>query len=101
MRLPEHLHPGHPDPMGALARDGGVNFAVFSEHAQRLELCIFDADGVRELRRYELHGPDDGVFHGFLPGGGPGLVRGRGRKTGRFYRARLNGAEAGHGQHSR
>ena len=76
MKLPEQLQPGHAEPMGSLARDGGVNFAVFSEHAQRIELCLFDTDGVRELRRYELHGPDDGVFHGFLPGVGPGLVYG-------------------------
>ena len=64
MKLPDHLRPGRPEPMGSLARDGGVNFAVFSEHAQRIELCLFDTDGVRELRRYDLHGPDDGVFHG-------------------------------------
>jgi len=62
--------------MGALARDGGVNFAVFSQHAQGIELCLFDTSGARELRRYSLHGPHDGVFHGFLPGVGAGLVYG-------------------------
>ncbi len=76
IKLPDTLDEGRHEPMGALARDGGVNFAVFSEHAQRIELCIFDAEGTRELRRYPLHGPHDGVFHGFLPGPGPGLVYG-------------------------
>ena len=73
--LPD-LQPGWHEPLGSLARDGGVNFAVASEHATRIELCIFDAEGQRELRRYALDGPHDGVFHGFLPGVGPGLVYG-------------------------
>jgi glycogen operon protein len=76
MRLPERLRPGHADPMGASALEGGVNFAVFSEHARAIELCIFDAGGARELKRYALHGSDDSVFHGFLEGVGPGLVYG-------------------------
>ena len=76
MRLPEFLLPGRAEPFGALARDGGVNFAVFSEHATRIELCIFDSAGACELRRYTLHGPHDGVFHGFVEGLGAGLVYG-------------------------
>ena len=74
--LPAELLPGRTEPLGTQARDGGVNVAVFSEHAEALELCVFDADGQRELRRYRLQGPHDGVFHGFLPGLGPGLVYG-------------------------
>ncbi|MBL0122308.1 MAG: glycogen debranching protein GlgX [Betaproteobacteria bacterium] len=74
--LPEMIDEGRQEPMGSLARDGGVNFAVFSQHAARIELCLFDTSGTRELRRYALHGPRDGVFHGFLPGVGPGLVYG-------------------------
>jgi glycogen operon protein len=62
--------------MGAHARDGGVNFAVFSEHAQQIEVCLFDAEGGRELARHRLHGPHDAVFQGFLPDAGPGLVYG-------------------------
>ncbi|MBV8503759.1 MAG: glycogen debranching protein GlgX [Paucibacter sp.] len=76
MHLPEHILEGRHEPFGAHARDGGVNFAVFSEHAQQIELCIFDAAGQREIKRYALHGPHDGVFHGFLPGLQPGLVYG-------------------------
>ncbi|HEX2009822.1 MAG TPA: glycogen debranching protein GlgX, partial [Roseateles sp.] len=74
--FPQELQEGRHEPLGAQARDGGVNFAVFSEHAVQIELCIFDASGTHELRRYALHGPHDGVFHGFLPGFGPGLVYG-------------------------
>lgn len=74
--LPPSMHPGRIEPLGAQARNGGVNFAVFSDHAQRIEVCIFDASGSRELRRYDLHGPQDGLWHGFLPGLGPGLVYG-------------------------
>jgi glycogen operon protein len=79
VKLPIDLQEGRPEPFGALARDGGVNFAVFSDHATRIELCVFDASGARELKRYALHGPGpehDGVFHGFLEGVGPGLVYG-------------------------
>jgi len=76
MKLPESIHEGRAEPFGALARDGGVNVAVFSDHATKIELCLFDASGARELKRYALHGPTDGVFHGFLPGVGPGLVYG-------------------------
>ena len=70
------LRPGRHEPMGAHVRDGGVNFAVFSRHALRIELCLFDASGERELQRIALHGPYDGVFHGFIAGAQPGLVYG-------------------------
>ncbi|HEX7690389.1 MAG TPA: glycogen debranching protein GlgX [Burkholderiaceae bacterium] len=76
LQLPATVLPGRCEPMGAHARDGGVNVAVFSQHAQRIEFCVFDAAGARELRRYELRGPHDGVFHGFLPGLGEGQVYG-------------------------
>ncbi len=76
MNLPAQIDSGRHEPFGALARDGGVNFAVFSDHATAIELCVFDTSGSRELRRYPLHGPHDGVFHGFLPGVGAGLVYG-------------------------
>ncbi|WP_416383967.1 glycogen debranching protein GlgX [Roseateles microcysteis] len=76
MNLPAQIEEGRHEPLGAVARDGGVNFAVVSENASQIELCLFDGAGQRELRRYSLHGPHDGVFHGFLPGVGPGLVYG-------------------------
>jgi len=70
------LDEGWPEPIGASVRDGGVNFAVWSDHATRIELCLFGADGVGEQQRLPLHGPFDGVFHGFLPGAMQGLVYG-------------------------
>ncbi len=62
---------GFPYPLGATLRDDGVNFAVASDHASAIELCIFDEEGVE--RRHALPGHDDGIWHGFLPGAGPGL----------------------------
>ncbi|MFZ5546460.1 MAG: glycogen debranching protein GlgX [Pseudomonadota bacterium] len=76
MQLPDMLLPGQPAPLGSQARDGGVHFAVWSEHAQAIELCLFDAAGRLELKRWPLHGPQRGVFHGFLPGAGVGSVYG-------------------------
>jgi isoamylase len=73
--LPVVLDEGRSEPMGAHARDGGVNFAVFAQHATRIDACVFDAHGA-EVARLPLHGPHDHVFHGFLPGAGPGLVYG-------------------------
>jgi glycogen operon protein len=67
---------GRPHPMGSCERDGGVNFAVFSRNASVVELCVFDAGGLHELRRYTLLGPYNAVFHGFLPGAAAGLVYG-------------------------
>jgi len=67
---------GHGSEQGFAQIVRGVNFAVWSEHAQRIEVCIFDSSGARELRRFKLHGPDDGVFYGELPGADAGLVYG-------------------------
>ncbi len=76
MRLPPTLSNGMPYPLGATARADGVNFAVFSEHAQFVEVCLFDADGATELARHRLPGRTDGVWHGLLTGVGPGCVYG-------------------------
>ncbi len=46
--------PGRPFPLGATWDGQGVNFAIFSAHAERVELCTFDARGRRELRRVTL-----------------------------------------------
>jgi glycogen operon protein len=70
------LDEGLEAPMGARARDGGVNFCVFSEHATAVEVCTFDAEGLHEQQRWRLNGPHDGLWSGFLPGAGPGLVYG-------------------------
>lgn len=67
---------GRSFPMGAHARDGGVNVAVFSQHAQAIEMCLYDAAGSVETQRFRLHGPHDGMFHGFVPGLDMGQVYG-------------------------
>lgn len=74
--LPESLLPGRAAPLGAHVVDGGVQFAVFSQRAKTIELCIFDHDGTRELKRYALHPTEDGVFSGVLPDAQPGLIYG-------------------------
>ena len=67
---------GRPWPIGAHADDGGVNFAVFSAHAQAIDLCLFDAGGTRELARLRLPGRSGDVWHGRVEGAQPGLVYG-------------------------
>jgi isoamylase len=79
--LPEHLLPGRVWPLGAHAIEdathgAGVNVAVFSQRAKLMELCVFDDSGAHELKRYPMHGADDGIFHGFLPGLGAGMTYG-------------------------
>ena len=70
------LQVGRPAPFGAHWDGAGVNFAVFSAHAQRMELCVFDGTGERELQRLTLPGRSRDVWHGYLPGAAPGLVYG-------------------------
>jgi glycogen operon protein len=54
----------------------GTNFAVFSAHAEKVELCVFDPAGRREIARYALEEVTDEVWHGYLPHALPGLVYG-------------------------
>jgi isoamylase len=54
----------------------GVNFALFSAHATKVELCLFDDDGKTELERIELPEYTDEVFHGYLPDARPGTIYG-------------------------
>ncbi|MGK9234268.1 glycogen debranching protein GlgX [Inquilinus limosus] len=76
MPLPHQLLPGRPWPLGATATEGGVNFALFSAHAERVELCLFDSEGRQELARRDLPARTDQVWHGFLPETGAGTVYG-------------------------
>ena len=54
----------------------GVNFALFSAHATKVELCLFDDDGKTELERIELPEYTDEVWHGYLPDAHAGQVYG-------------------------
>src|SRR5207342_797888 len=67
---PTAVWPGRPFPLGATWDGNGTNFSVFSEHAERVELCLFDADD-RE-QRIELTQRTAFNWHGYLPGVGPG-----------------------------
>jgi glycogen operon protein len=68
--------PGRAWPLGATPGDGGVNFAVFASGVERVEICLFDAGGIREERRIALPERTDDVWHGFVEGLGPGTLYG-------------------------
>ena len=68
---------GHPYPLGATWDGAGVNFALFSEYATKVELCLFDSrDAKRESERIILPEQDEFVWHGYLPGIQPGQLYG-------------------------
>ena len=80
---------GVPFPRGAHWDGEGVNFALFSANATKVEVCLFDADGGKEVDRIELPEYTNQIFHGYLPGVRPGT----------FYGYRVHGPyepEAGH-----
>jgi isoamylase len=69
------IWPGSPYPLGASWDGSGTNFALFSEAAERVELCLFDADrdgGEDTETRTELTERDGFVWHAYLPGISPG-----------------------------
>jgi isoamylase len=66
--------PGRPYPLGATWDGEGVNFALFSEHAEKVVLCLFDSAGRRELQRIVLNEHTDQIWHCYLPEARPGLV---------------------------
>ena len=70
------LQAGRPWPLGATVDGDGVNFAVFSDHASQIDLCLFDASGGTELERLPLPGRSGDVWHGRLPGAAAGLIYG-------------------------
>ena len=68
--------PGRPYPLGSTWDGEGVNFALYSEHAEKVELCLFDPSGKRELARVSLPEQTDMVWHGYLPEVRPGQLYG-------------------------
>ncbi len=69
--------PGQPYPLGATWDGAGVNFALFSENATAVELCLFDsAEAVSESRRIPLAERTDLVWHAYLPEARPGQLYG-------------------------
>ena len=80
---------GLPYPLGATWTGLGVNFALFSANATKVELCLFDDQGEQELERIPLPEYTNEVFHGFIPDLRPGT----------YYAYRVHGPyepEAGH-----
>jgi isoamylase len=73
---PSTVWRGWPYPLGATWDGSGVNFALFSKHAERVELCLFDPKGRREVERVELRDRTDFVWHAYLPDARPGLLYG-------------------------
>jgi glycogen operon protein len=74
--IPDRLMPGQPYPLGATYDGSGTNFAVFSANAERIDLCVFDQAGRKEVARLPLPDCTDEVWHGYLPEAGPGLLYG-------------------------
>ncbi|KAB8143323.1 glycogen debranching protein GlgX [Chloroflexia bacterium SDU3-3] len=72
-----NIWPGRPYPLGATWDGQGVNFAIFSEHATDVELCLYDAaDPARQIGRFSMPEQTDNVWHGYLPGIQPGQLYG-------------------------
>jgi isoamylase len=69
------LREGRPFPLGASFDGQGVNFALFSAHAESVELCLFDK-AEREVERLKLPEQSDEVWFGYLPGAVPGQLYG-------------------------
>lgn len=65
---------GLPYPLGATWDGLGVNFSLFSAHATKVELCLFDLEGEIETERVALPEYTDEVWHGYLPDARPGTV---------------------------
>lgn len=70
---PPRLDRGSPFPLGATLVDGGVNFAVYSEHAESIMLAIFPGDSSEQEVDVLLPARTGFVWHGFLPGASEGL----------------------------
>ncbi len=68
--------PGEPYPLGATWDGEGVNFAIFSENAEKVELCLFDESGRNEVERVEIREHTDQIFHCYLPHGRLGQLYG-------------------------
>ena len=76
--------PGYSSPLGATCKNNGVNFALFSENATKVELCLFDSPDARiESARIPLPEKTNQVWHGFFPN----------LKAGQIYGYRVHGPD--------
>jgi isoamylase len=67
---------GLPYPLGASWDGDGVNFAVFSANSSRIELCLFSADGRKEIERVDFAEREGDIWHMHLAGLTPGVLYG-------------------------
>jgi isoamylase len=72
MATDERIVEGSPFPLGATWDGHGVNFSIFSANATKVELCLFDEKGERELGRIELPEYTDEIWHVYIKGLKPG-----------------------------
>ncbi len=70
------LEAGQAQPLGAHWDGQGVNFALYSSDADRVELCFYDAQGQHEIRRFDLTRRLHHVWHGYVRGCEPGVLYG-------------------------
>lgn len=82
------IREGQPFPRGAMWDGKGVNFALFSANATRVELCLFDEEGKEETQRIDLPEFTDEIWHGYIPGLSPA------RYTAIAFTARTNRKKA-------
>jgi isoamylase len=68
--------PGNPYPLGASWDGEGVNFAIFSEHAEKVELCLYNISGRELVEKVELRWQTDQIWHCYLPEARPGQLYG-------------------------
>ena len=71
-----HISSGRSYPLGATITETGANFAIFSAHADKVELCLFDSSGQQEIARIQLPEFTDNVWHGHIQGIQPGDLYG-------------------------
>ncbi|SMX33876.1 glycogen debranching protein GlgX [Maliponia aquimaris] len=76
VRAQQDVGAGTPHRLGARFDNEGVNFALFSEHAHKVEVCLFSPDGRTETQRLTLPERTGPVWHGFVPGLRPGALYG-------------------------
>ena len=74
--LKNKIREGLPFPIGAHWDGKGVNFSLFSAHATKVEVCLFDSKGETEIERIALPEYTDQIFHGYLPDIGPAQIYG-------------------------
>ncbi len=73
---PRQITAGQPYPLGSTPDQLGTNFALFSDHAERVTLCLYDPTGTEEIDRVDVEECTNGVWHVYLPGVEAGAVYG-------------------------